>query len=163
MALPPTVTKCCSGIVRIPPEHLRMMQALQIPFGTTAHRIAYGRRNLTETTNSLLKGQYVNLDRKYTKLMGLAKRTFALAFLVAGLNRHIGQAWTQKRAAAERARLTAKATRKRRRASTLSDIVARATVTNQKPARGPAAATAPPHGAPPGARQPREVSRSNRS
>ncbi len=163
VALPPTVTKCCSGIVRIPPEHLRMMQALQIPFGTTAHRIAYGRRNLTETTNSLLKGQYVNLDRKYTKLMGLAKRTFALAFLVAGLNRHIGQAWTQKREAAERARLTAKTTRKRRRASTLSDIVARATVTNQKPARGPAAATAPPHGAPPGARQPREVSRSNRS
>ena len=115
VALPEGGTTCCTGIVRIAPAHLRMMQALQIPFGTTAHQTANGRRSLTDTANSLLKGQYVDLDRKYTKLMGLAKRTFALALLIAGLNRYIGQSWKEKRVAAERERLAAKVTRRRRR------------------------------------------------
>ncbi len=165
VALPDGVTRCCTGVVRIPPEHLRAMQALQIPFGTTAHSTAYGRRSLTETTNSLLKGQYVNLDRKYTKLMGLAKRTFVMAFLAAGLNRYIGRSWKEKRAVAERERLAAKATRKRRRTSTLSDIVAKATATtsHRKPTRGTAAPTSPPNGAPPGAPRPRKATKANRS
>lgn len=151
--LPTGVTRCCTGIVRIPPEHLRLMQALHIPFGTTAHRIAYGRRNLAETTNSLMKGQYVNLDRKYTKLMGLAKRTFALAFLVAGLNRYIGRSWKEQRAAAERELLAARHTRKRRRTSSLSDIVAKAgaPTTRQHESGRALTSTAPPKGSSPGA------------
>lgn len=163
VALPDGVTTCCTGIVRIPPEHLRMMQALQMPFGTTAHQTAYGRRNLAETTNSLLKGQYANLDRKYTKLMGLAKRTFVLAFLIAGLNRYIGQSWKEKCAAAERARLAAKATRKRRRTSTLADIVAKAGATSsRRPSVRSAVPTAPPNDAPPGAPRAHKATRAVR-
>ncbi|MDO8108290.1 hypothetical protein Q6348_13905 [Isoptericola sp. b441] len=141
-----------------------MMQALQVPFGTTAHQIAYGRRNLTETTNSLLKGQYVNLDRKYTKLQGLAKRTFTLAFLIAGLNRQIGKSFKEKRAAAERERLATRSTRKRRRTQTLSDIIATAGAprTHQKPSRSASAPTAPPSDPPPRGSTPRKARRANR-
>jgi hypothetical protein len=112
-----------------------------------------------------LKGQYVNLDRKYTKLMGLAKRTFALAFLTAGLNRYIGRSWKEKRAAAERERLAAKATRKRRRSSALGDIVAKAggATTHRKPSRSSPASTAPPSAGPPAAPRRRAAARAGRA
>lgn len=96
--LPDGVDKCCNGIVTVPPEYLKLVQAKGLLFQTTAWCNAYGPRVLVETTNSLLKDKYATLNRTYTKLMGLAKRKFALAFLVAATNRRIVRAWRAKQA-----------------------------------------------------------------
>ncbi|WP_249381950.1 hypothetical protein [Actinotalea sp. K2] len=98
VTLPDGVDKCCSGIVTAAPEFLKLAQAQALLFQTTAWTMAYGPRVLVETGNSLIKDKYATLNRAYTKLMGLAKRKFALAFLIAGINRRIVRAWRAKQA-----------------------------------------------------------------
>lgn len=90
---------CCDGMVTLPDDAVELEQAAGMLWGTTAHTKAYGQRALVENANNLLHDKYVRLDRGYTKLMGLAKRKFVLAFLLAGVNRKIAQAWEAKEAA----------------------------------------------------------------
>lgn len=89
MTLPEGVERCCGGVITVAPEYLTLTQGLGLIYGTTARTLAYGPRVLVETANWT-----------YTKLMGLAKRKFALAFLLAGVNRRIVRAWKAKRAEA---------------------------------------------------------------
>ncbi|WP_449385433.1 hypothetical protein [Cellulomonas soli] len=90
---------CCDGMVTLPDDAVELEQAAGMLWGTTAHTKAYGQRALVENANNLLHDKYVRLDRGYTKLTGLAKRKFILAFLLAGVNRKIAQAWEAKEAA----------------------------------------------------------------
>ncbi|GIG21758.1 hypothetical protein Cch01nite_24820 [Cellulomonas chitinilytica] len=92
---------CCDGIVTLPDDAVHMEQAFGMLWGTTAHTVVYGQRALVENANNLLHDKYARLDRGYTKLMGLAKRKFVLAFLLAGVNRKIAQAWEAKESARE--------------------------------------------------------------
>ena len=92
---------CCEGTVTLPDDAVELEQAAGMLWGTTAHTTAYGQRALVENTNNLLHDKFVRLDRNYTKLMGLAKRKFVLAFLLAGVNRKIAEAWEAKEAARE--------------------------------------------------------------
>ena len=121
VTLPEGVTQCCGGIVTVPPAFLTLVQGLGLIYGTTAWTLAYGPRVLVETANSLLKDKYAALNRSYTKLMGLAKRKFALAFLLAGVNRRIIKAWRAKQAEAPAHRR-----RLRKYTETLAGIVASA-------------------------------------
>lgn len=77
---------------------MNLEQALGLLWGTTAHTAAYGLRALVENANNLVHDKYLHLDRGYTKLMGLAKRKFVLAFVLAVVNRKIAVAWEAKEA-----------------------------------------------------------------
>lgn len=70
VTLPAGVTKCCDGTLQVTAEYLNLVQGLAIPYGTTAHSKAYGRRNLVETGNSYFGGTYIDLSRTYSRLMG---------------------------------------------------------------------------------------------
>lgn len=119
VTLPEGVDKCCGGVITVAPALLTLTQGLGLLYGTTAWTLAYGPRVLVETANSLVKDKYAALNRTYTKLMGLAKRKFALAFLLAGVNRRIVKAWRAKRAQAPAHRR-----RLRKYTETLAGIVA---------------------------------------
>lgn len=121
VTLPAGVDRCCSGVVTAAPALLTLAQGLGLIYGTTAWTLAYGPRSLVETANSLVKDKYMTLNRTYTKLKGLAKRTFALAFFLAGANRRIIKAWRAKQADAPGHRR-----RLRKYEETLAGIVAAA-------------------------------------
>ncbi|MCR6492713.1 hypothetical protein [Cellulomonas sp. P24] len=129
VTLPDGVEKCCGGVITAAPSYFTLAQGLGLVYGTTAWTLAYGPRVLVETANSLLKDKYAALTRTYSKLMGLAKRTFALAFLLAGINRRIIKAWRAKQAEAPAHRK-----RLRRHQDTLAGLVAAA---NAPEATGP--------------------------
>lgn len=123
---------CCDGTLTLTAEHLNLMQAFAIPYGTTAHAQAYGRRQGVETVNSYLNGAYIRLDRTYSRLMNHRNRKFVLAIMLAGLNRYIENSWRER---LENQRLAAAApkTRARRRTKTLADLIS-----TEKPTEKPA-------------------------
>jgi hypothetical protein len=92
VTLPDGLEQCCGGIVTVAPAFFKLAQAQGLLYQTTAWCTAYGPRVLVETANSLLKDKYATLNRTYTKLMGLAKRKFVVAFLIAAVNRRIVRA-----------------------------------------------------------------------
>lgn len=82
-----TTQKCCknnSGVITVSADDAIWSQ--NIPFGTTAWRMAYGRKNAAENANASLKGKYVNIESKYTQVLGAEKNTIFLAFALAGYN-----------------------------------------------------------------------------
>ena len=112
-------TQCCEGILQIGASLLNLVQADAIPYGTTAHNLSYGRRNLVETDNSYLGGTYIDLTNTYSRLMGTAKRKFVMAFMLAGLNRYIERSWRARKAAEASAAETMKRQSPTRRQDTL--------------------------------------------
>ena len=94
--LPAGVTSCCTGTLTLSAGYLNLIQADGIPYGTSAHAAAYGRRQIVETDNSYLGGAYINLERSYSRLMGHKNRKFLLGILLAGLNRYIERQWRAK-------------------------------------------------------------------
>lgn len=117
-------TKCCDGIIQVGASLLNLLQADGIPYGTTAHNLAYGRRNLVETGNSYLGGTYINLTNTYSRLMGTMKRKFVMAFMLAGLNRYIERSWRAKKAAEATASKDTKRQSPLRRRDTLQHALA---------------------------------------
>ncbi|CAL8979489.1 hypothetical protein CELL_03200 [Cellulomonas sp. T2.31MG-18] len=95
----PDGVACCAGTVTLPDDAVHLEQASGLLWGTSAHTAVYGQRSLVENANNLVHDKYVHLDRGYTKLMGLAKRKFVLAFLLAGVNRKIAESWEAREAA----------------------------------------------------------------
>jgi hypothetical protein len=65
--LPKGDHRCCSRILTVTPAQLPLWQ--EIPYGTTAWRISYGRRNLAETGNSALKSWYSNVGDRFSRVM----------------------------------------------------------------------------------------------
>ena len=75
---------CCHGTVSISAADLPLWQRL--PPGTTAWRISMGRRQVVEGANAGLKGGYVNIERKFMRVLGRVKMTVMLACTVVGYN-----------------------------------------------------------------------------
>ena len=85
MSVPEGTDHCCSGILTATVGELPLWQ--EIPFGTTAWRISYGRRNAVESSNGGLKGSFVNLSgKRFFRVFGLAKITLLLGFAIAAFN-----------------------------------------------------------------------------
>lgn len=56
------------------------------PWNTTSWHEDYGRRPMVETGNSILKYHFLKLRRHFTRVCGLHKNAFLLAFAVVGAN-----------------------------------------------------------------------------
>jgi hypothetical protein len=91
VALPATATSCCEGTITTGAGDLPHHQPTL--FGTPAWWQAYGRRNLTETINSLLKGGFTTIESSYCRMLNSVKITMAVAHTLAGVNRHIIREW----------------------------------------------------------------------
>ena len=95
----PGTTRCCGGVVTIKVEDLDDYQL--IPYGTPAWQTAYGRRNLVETVNSMLKpdkGREIGRCQAF----GLAANTMAsIALAVAHNLKETTKTQRAKRAAKE--------------------------------------------------------------
>lgn len=121
--IPRAETCCCTGTQTFAQAAVTLWQ--RYPEGTTAWYAAfYGRRSHIETANSLLKGGFVNIDRKWVRTWGIVKLTVFLTFAFCGLNRDRVRSWRAK--CAEMERLARKGLRHRprrkRRKGTLDDV-----------------------------------------
>jgi hypothetical protein len=86
--------RCCdnsSGVITVSADDALLFQTY--PFGTTAWRKAYARKNSAENANSALKGKYTNIEAKYTQVLGVEKNAIFLAFALAGYNLDRLKAW----------------------------------------------------------------------
>ncbi len=90
--------------------------------GTTAWRISYGRRQVVEGVNAMLKGGFVNIQHKFFRIFGLTKMTLMLAFTVVGYNLDAIRSFIAKKAA-EKATASAKKTRAQRREGTWAQLL----------------------------------------
>jgi hypothetical protein len=75
---PNGASKCCGGKLTIPVEQLDDYQ--RVPYGTSAWGESYGRRNLVESLNNVLK-IHEGLERDYLFAFGLAAHQMALITL----------------------------------------------------------------------------------
>ncbi len=114
--LPPNST-CCAGVVSASAEELPLWQ--QFTPGTTAWRISMGRRQLVEGANAGLKSNFVNIGRKFMRVMGLTKMTIMLAFTIAGLNLEMIRSFLAK----ERMLQSKPQTRRKRREGTWDQLL----------------------------------------
>ena len=80
----PADVPCCDGAKLVEVGDIALWQ--RFPFGTTAWRISYRRRQRAETSNSALKGQFTNINEKFQRVVGRVKMLVVLAFTVAGYN-----------------------------------------------------------------------------
>lgn len=80
----PEGATCCGGTVSVSAEELPFWQKL--PPGTTAWRISMGRREAVEGANGMLKGDFVNIQRKFLRVLGLTKMLLLLSFTIVGYN-----------------------------------------------------------------------------
>ena len=82
----PGVLKCCvqSTLTITADERDKLDQ--EVPFGTPAWLKSYGRRNLSESTNSLLHTQLTRISRGFTKVHSLAKTGFLLGLALVAVN-----------------------------------------------------------------------------
>jgi hypothetical protein len=119
---------CCNGTVTASAAELPYRQKF-FP-GTTAWRTSYGRRQVVEGVNAMLKGGFVNIQHKFFRVFGLTKMTLMLAFTVVGYNLEAIRSFRAKKVA-KRAAIPVKKTRKKRRKGTWRDVVA------IRPATGP--------------------------
>jgi len=103
---------CCNGIVSVSAAELPLWQ--RIPAGTTAWRISFRRRLVVENANGGLKGGFVNIERKFLRVMGRVKMTVLLAATIFGYNLECIRAFTAKMAAEQATKKAAKRTRKKR-------------------------------------------------
>jgi hypothetical protein len=112
-------SECCEGTVTASAAELPHWQRF-FP-GTTAWRISYGRRQVVENVNGMLKGGFVNIQHKFFRVFGLAKMKLLLAFTVVGYNLEAIRSFAEKRTA--RAIAEAKKPRRKRRTGTWSEIL----------------------------------------
>jgi hypothetical protein len=54
--------------------------------GSTAWRISYGRRQVVEGANGILRGGFVNIAHKFFRVFGLTKMRILLAATIVGFN-----------------------------------------------------------------------------
>jgi hypothetical protein len=127
--LPPGVP-CCEGTLSVPPSELPHWQPLTP--GTTAWRQAYLRRETVEGANGMLKGGFVNIERKFLRVFGLAKVAMFLAFSIAGYNRNRIRSFLAKEGAA-RIEPPQRRRRAKRRKGTWTQLLGRP----ENPGRGP--------------------------
>src|SRR5205823_2359654 len=80
----PGGSRCCDGTVSVQAAEMPHWQKF-LP-GTTAWRISYGRRQVVEGTNGMLKGGFVNIAHKFFRVFGLTKMRILLAATVVGYN-----------------------------------------------------------------------------
>jgi hypothetical protein len=76
---PAWMLECCGGFMTVPVEMLDQYQ--KIPYGTTAHATAKGRRSGIESINNNLKTNE-GFNRDFLAAFGLAAHRFAMAILV---------------------------------------------------------------------------------
>jgi hypothetical protein len=110
-------SRCCEGILSVAAADLPLWQP--IPFGTTAWRIAMGRRQVVESVNAALKGGYVDLARKFVRVFGLVKVTVLLGFTIAAFNLDRVQSFRAK----QHAKSETPRTRAKRRTGTWSQLL----------------------------------------
>jgi len=106
---------CCNGTVTASAAELPHWQRF-VP-GSTSWRISYGRRQVVEGVNAMLKGGFVNIQHKFFRVFGLAKMTLLLAFTLAGYNLEAIRSFTAKKEV-ERTAAPPKRARKKRRTGT---------------------------------------------
>jgi hypothetical protein len=119
VALPEGAT-CCSGTVTASAAELPHWQRF-VP-GTTAWRISYGRRQVVEGVNAMLKGGFVNIQHKFLRVFGLSKMTLLLAFTLAGFNLEAIRSFLARKGAQHSAAPPRK-TRRKRRKGTWADMI----------------------------------------
>jgi hypothetical protein len=119
VALPDGGT-CCNGAVTASAAELPHWQRF-LP-GTTAWRISYGRRQVVEGVNAMLKGGFVNIQHKFLRVFGLAKMTLLMAFTLARYNVEAIRSFLAKKEA-ERVSAPPTRARKKRRKGTWADVI----------------------------------------
>ena len=82
---------CCPGRVTIPVKYLDRYQS--IPYGTTAHKKSYNRRNQIENLNGILRDKGGLEDRWCRSLVDGARFVGSVMMCVAFLLRETKQAW----------------------------------------------------------------------
>jgi hypothetical protein len=116
----PDGAACCNGAVTASAAELPHWQRF-LP-GTTAWRISYGRRQVVEGVNAMLKGGFVNIQHKFFRVFGLTKMRILLAATIAGYNLEVIRSFLAKKTV-ERTAAPPKRRRKKRRAGTWTDVI----------------------------------------
>lgn len=92
---------------------------------------------MVEGANAGLKNGFVNVERKFVRVLGLTKVTVMLAFTLAGYNIERIRSFLARRVAAAAQAVTGGRTRAMRRKNTWSDLLgARDTKSGQDPPPG---------------------------
>jgi len=107
----PDGQECCLGTISISASELPWWQP--IAAGTTAWRISYRRRLAVENVNGRLKGAFVNIERKFLRVMGRVNMTVLLAPTIFGYNLECIRSFLEEQAVEDEAK-AAKKTRKKR-------------------------------------------------
>lgn len=130
----PEGTTCCGGTVTAQaarlPHHQRFFP------GTTAWRISYGRRQVAEGANSMLKGGFVNIGHKFFRVFGLTKMTLLLGFTVVGYNLDRIRSFRAKRAAEKAQTEKQPKRRAKRKTGTWTDIESKRSPVGRDPPSG---------------------------
>jgi hypothetical protein len=116
----PDGATCCNGAVTASAAELPHWQRF-VP-GSTSWRMSYGRRQVVEGVNAMLKGGFANIQHKFVRVFGLAKMTLLLAFTLAGYNLEAIRSFTAKKGV-EHTAPPPKRTRKKRRTGTWTDVI----------------------------------------
>jgi hypothetical protein len=116
----PDGERCCDGTVSVQAAELPHWQRF-LP-GTTAWRISYGRRQVVEGANGMLKGGFANISHKFFRVFGLTKMRILLAATIVGYNLEAIRSFLAKKTA-ERAAAPSKRTRMKRRKGTWTQIL----------------------------------------
>ena len=61
--------------------------------GTRAWHQAYGRRNLAETVNAGLHGDFTEIDKGFVRMLDSGRISTVLAYTLAGYNRNVIKQW----------------------------------------------------------------------
>ena len=129
---------CCSGTVTVSAAELPNRQRF-FP-GTTAWRSSYGRGQVVEGVNGMLKGGFLNIQHKFFRVFGLTKVRILLAATIVGYNLwRIGSYLAKK--AVEVAEAEKPRQRRKRRKGTWADLVPVRPTTGRDP---PGSGRAPP-------------------
>lgn len=83
---PPGVTKCCQQSVITTTPADRGPHYQEVPYGTTAWTLSYGRRALVENTNSVLRTGLARLSTGYFRVFGKDKVALLVGLALAALN-----------------------------------------------------------------------------
>jgi hypothetical protein len=116
----PDGERCCDGTVSVQAAELPHWQRF-LP-GTTAWRTSYGRRQVVEGANGMLKGGFANIAHKFFRVLGLTKMRILLAATIVGHNLEAIRSFVEKKTADPTA-APPKRTRKKRRKGTWTQIL----------------------------------------
>jgi hypothetical protein len=117
----PEGERCCDGTVSVQAAELPHWQRF-LP-GTTAWRNSYGRRQVVEGVNSMLKGGFANIAHKFFRVFGLTKMRILLAATIVGYNLEAIRSFLEKKAAKAVAAAKDPGKRKKRRKGTWTQIL----------------------------------------